>query len=42
MNKINIKKMLLDKDHWSSTWIPISYENILNNQQYKKSYISMG
>ena len=36
--KMNIKKILLDEKHWSSIWIPISYKNIINNQQFKKSY----
>ena len=36
--KINIKKLLIDEEHWSSKWIPISYKNIINKQQLKKSY----
>ena len=27
--KINIKKLLIDEEHWSSKWIPISYKNII-------------
>ena len=36
--KINIKKLLIDEEHWSSKWIPISYKNIINEKQLKKSY----
>lgn len=32
-----IKKIKIDKDHWTSQWIPISYIKILSKYQINKS-----
>lgn len=33
-----IKTLSLDNKHWSSEWIPISYQKKINNKQKNKSY----
>jgi len=33
-----IRTLKLDNKHWSTDWIPISYESILFKSQYEKSY----
>lgn len=34
---MRIKTIITTNDHWTTQWIPISYKNILSNNQMKKS-----
>ena len=33
---MRIKTIITNKNHWTTQWIPISYKNILSNNQMKK------